>query len=174
MKMLGTHSRRKLREWFIRYAPAEIAGTITALLGYWVTYWLTGNTMAAAIVATASENLGYYGIAASREAMYNWRAYADRTPAHRVLLSGVHTSRTIVLEFGPAELIDSLLVRPSLFYILPLIFTGHHTLAVFAAKFIADIIFYLCVVTAYELRKRFVAKKRIIKSKGDQYVTDTP
>lgn len=174
MNMLSTRSRRKLREWIIRYAPAEIAGTATALTGYWVTYWLTNSITASAIVATISENIGYYGLAAGREAMHHWRAYADRTPVHRVWLSGVHTSRSIAFEFGPAELIDSLLVRPSLFYLLPLVFTGHHALAVIAAKFIADIVFYVCVVAAYEMNKRIFAKQRIIKSKGDSYVAETP
>jgi hypothetical protein len=174
MNMLSVRSRRKLREWFIRYAPAEIAGTITALAGYWITYSLTNNIAAAAIVATITENIGYYGLAASREAIRHWHTYANRAPVHRIWLSGVHTSRTVAFEFGLAEIIDSLLVRPSLFYMLPLIFTGHHALAVLAAKFMSDIVFYLCVLTSYELQKRFLAKQRIIKRKGEPYVTETP
>ena len=36
--MTGIGVRRKLREWFGRYLPAEILGTVTALAAAWTVH----------------------------------------------------------------------------------------------------------------------------------------
>ncbi|GAA4986764.1 hypothetical protein [Actinopolymorpha pittospori] len=150
---------RKLREWFVRYAPAEIAGTATALAGYWVAYWITEHLAVAAVAAVLCENIGYYSIAVGREVVRYWRLHAHHATARRLWLTGVHGLRDALMEFGPAEALDSFVVRPGLFYLLPLMFTDHHAVAVIVAKFGADAVFYLLAITAYELNKRVLSKR---------------
>ena len=149
---------RKLREWSIRYAPAEIAGTIAALAGYWVAYWATRNLAVAAIAAVLCENIGYYSIAVGREVIRYWQLHAHHAAPRRLWLTGTHGLRDALIEFGPAEVLDSCVVRPGLFYVLPLMFTGHHAIAVIVAKFGADAAFYALAITSYELNKRIFAK----------------
>ena len=151
--------RRKFREWFIRYAPAEIAGTITALAGYWVAYWTTRHLAVAAIAAVLCENLGYYSIAVGREVVRYWRLHVHHATPRRLWLTTTHGLRDALIEFGPAEVLDSLAVRPDLFYVLPLVFTGHHAIAVIGAKFGADAVFYVLAITSYELNKRMPPKR---------------
>jgi len=147
---------RKLREWFIRYLPAEIAGTITAIASFWLAYKLTDSLVVAAIAGTAGENVGYYGVAASNEIVKYWRKHAHHPRLRRSWLTGVRTLRNMLVEFGPAEAVDSLAVRPGLFYLLPTIFSGNMGLALIAAKLLADVVFYSFAITGYELRKRYI------------------
>ena len=57
--------------------------------------------------------------------------------------------RSVAVEFGPAELIDSLAVRPVAFYIGPLIF--HNTIAGWIlAKLVSDLAFYRFAIVSYE------------------------
>jgi hypothetical protein len=168
MITMNARTRRKLRGWFIRYAPAEIAGTATALLGYWAAYWATNDMALAAITATITENLGYYSIAAHREIKHHWRAHAHMAGMRRIRFTGTRSLRNLAIEFGPAECIDTLLVRPALFYLLPIALSSHHGIAVLSAKLLADAVFYTCAIAAYELNKKLLAKRVIIHTEEVQ------
>jgi hypothetical protein len=63
-----------------------------------------------AIAGAVGENLGYYGCVAVREV----RDHGARA-----------TVPAMLIEFGPAKLVDSLLARPLLMYLMP----GQHYLA---------------------------------------------
>ena len=63
--------RRKLREWFGRYLPAELLGTITALAAAWTVHAVSGSLISAAVAGTIGESLGFYGCMAVREAFRN-------------------------------------------------------------------------------------------------------
>lgn len=167
MKFPGARAKRKLREWFIRYAPAEAAGTATALTGYWVMYWTTSNLALAALAAALCENVGYYTMAIGRETVRYWRLYGHRSRAPRLWLACVHSLRDALVEFGPAEILDSLMVRPGLFYLLPHTFAGHHGIAVVLAKFVADAVFYLLAIISHELSKRVFAKRVVCADAED-------
>jgi pilus assembly protein TadC len=62
--------------------------------------------------------------------------------------------RDLVLEFGPAEALDSLLLRPALMY-AGILLAPNLALGVVAGKIAADICFYLPTILSYEwLRRR--------------------
>jgi hypothetical protein len=151
---VGATARRatvKLLEWLRRYGAAELVGTCTALTGAWLVQRLGGNAVAAAYGGALGENVGFYGtmiirelVADRRIALASGRAFGP--------LGALHTAAGLLLEFGPAELLDSLVLRP--------LAMGIGTrqlgwkLGVVAGKLAADVTFYVPVILTYELRRR--------------------
>ena len=145
---------RKAREWVIRYGPAEICGTITALLGAWIGHSASGSLVVAAVSGTIGENIGYYGYSVTREVLHCFRQNHLHARSKRLLLTAWHTLRNMLIEFGPAELLDSFLVRPASFYVLPLL-TNNFFAGIIAGKLLADVVFYGIAIIGYELRKKY-------------------
>jgi hypothetical protein len=156
MTFSRTHAMRKLRGWLKRYLPAEICGTVTALAGFWVVYKISGSLAAAALAGSICEAVGFYGIFSVRETLIYWHKHAHHTPLKRLWTTGWHTTRDMLLEFGPAEAVDSLFIRPLLFYVLPATFSNQVGAALLVAKIIADVFFYGIAIVCYEARRRFV------------------
>lgn len=145
--------RQKLSEWFARYLLGEVIGTVTALLAAFVTHVITNNMVLIALAGTWGENLGFYGYMAVREIVY----YHRRTGSNkRYVLVFWKSLRNLVLEFGGAELADSFLIRPFCMYLIPELL-NHFVVGILIGKVIADAVFYALVITAYELRKRYVS-----------------
>jgi hypothetical protein len=63
--------------------------------------------------------------------------------------------RDLVLEFGLAEALDTLLVRPALMYAAGRLLSDA-LLGVFVGKLAADVIFYFPTIAAYELRRKYI------------------
>lgn len=60
----------------------------------------------------------------------------------------------MLLEFGPAESMDSFLVRPAAMYFFPKLL-GNIALGLLAGKLAADILYYIPTIMGYELRKKY-------------------
>lgn len=131
----------RIMAWLRRYLPAELLGTIAAITCAWAAITLTGSAAAAAIAGTWGENLAFYGLMLGRE-------MAGRGP--RALPAVV---RDLMLEFGLAEALDSLLLRPGLMYAGMTLLPGS-ALGLFAGKLAADLVFYLPTIVSYELLRR--------------------
>jgi hypothetical protein len=141
----------RVTRWIRRYTLAEIAGIGTALAASAATLEVTGNVVVAAYAGTVGENLGFYGVMIARE------AWADRRAARQAgrpydMAAGLATAARLLFEFGPAELLDSALLRP-LAMGLGIHFIGGPW-GVVAGKLAADVTFYLPVIASYELRER--------------------
>jgi len=136
----------RFREWLRRYLPAEAAGLLAALTGALVTHRLTGSPVAAAFAGSACEAAGYYATIAARDVARHRR---DMTTPRAL----ARTGRDLTVEFGAAEAVDSLLVRPALMYTGPLL-TGGFVTGTVIGKVSADVVFYALAITGYELRKR--------------------
>jgi hypothetical protein len=149
----GGKTQHKLREWIRRYLPCEIAGTIGELGGAAVAYAATGSLVAAALTATICASAGYYAAAFINAVRWSHRDLDHRPWPARVMLSTLLALRSVAVEFGPAELIDSVAVRPVAFYVGPLLFDST-VLGWAFAKLVADVAFYLCAIVSYE---RFTA-----------------
>ena len=54
--------RSRLADWLARYGPAEVAGTVTAVLGSYLVHAATANEVAAAYGGAIGENIGFYGV----------------------------------------------------------------------------------------------------------------
>lgn len=134
-------SRAKLSEWLWRYLPLEIIATITALMGAGLVSLITSNQVALAFAGTWGENVGFYGYAA-------WRDY--RTHQGFLKLAG-----HMLVEFGPAEALDSFVVRPACMY-LGQQMTGSLGWGIALGKVAADVVFYVLVILSYELKKKWL------------------
>lgn len=148
----GGNTRTKVREWVHRYLPCEIAGTVGELGGAAIAYLATGSLAAAAITATIGASAGYYATAYVSAVRWSCRA-------HGALMSSLLALRSVAVEFGPAELVDSVAVRPVAFYVGPLIFDNTIIGWIFG-KLVADLAFYFCAIFAYERFKGLLARPR--------------
>ena len=66
----------------------------------------------------------------------------------------IKTIKHLFFEFGTAEFLDSFLIRPFSLYIFPQLL-GNVGLGLIVGKIVADIIFYIPTIIAYELRMKF-------------------
>lgn len=144
--------KRKLREWLRRYLPAEILSLLATLAGAGLALHLTGSRVTAALVGTWAGNVLYFGTIllqdvrlARRQRRAAGLGYGRRTFGKNV--------RALLVEFGPAELADSFVIRPALMYYLPL-WLGHFAGGVLLAKLLADVTFYVPAIISYELSKK--------------------
>ena len=127
--------------WLRRYMPAELVCTATGLLGAWIAAVLTGSPAVIAIAGTLGENVGFYGMMLGREI------------AQRGARSLSAIIRDLMLEFGLAEALDFLLLRPALMYGGQML-AANTALGVVAGKLVADVLFYVPAIISYELLHR--------------------
>jgi hypothetical protein len=147
---------QKLMEWVRRYLPCEIAGTVGELGGAAAAYLLTGSMAAAAITATIGASAGYYAAAYTNAVRWAYRDYHGRPMMTRLALASLFALRSIAIEFGPAELIDGIAIRPLAFYFGPIVFDDIVAGWVFA-KLFSDIGFYAFAIVSYERFKGLLA-----------------
>jgi len=152
-------ARRKLIEWLKRYLPLEIAGWIGELGAAGLVYMWTGSLAAAAAAATIGSSVGYY-LPAYISAV-RWAASLEQHrpwPA-RTTVSHLLALRSLTIEFGPAELIDSLAMRPALIYAGPLLL-DNVLRGWIVGGFLADVAFYVFAICSYERFKGLLAAPR--------------
>lgn len=135
----------KLKYYAKRYLVAEIVGTVCAIAASGLAFWLTGNKLVASVAGTWGENLGFYFAILVRDIGHPKR--------HSLRSLGVHLSN-LFLEFGPAELLDSFVIRPASMYFFATVFENL-ALAIFVGKIVADILFYSVTITIVEARKKW-------------------
>ncbi|HEY7502615.1 MAG TPA: FHA domain-containing protein [Gemmatimonadales bacterium] len=143
--------KSRVRTWVKRYGPSEAAGIGMALGVSWLVQQSTGNVIAAAYGASIGEALGFYGSLVIREMIQEaYHAGARRAPYG--VSEMIRTWRGLFLEFGPAELLDTGLVRAlAMALCTRLLGWG---LGIVAGKVLADVLFYLPVIWVYEHRRR--------------------
>ncbi|MGI4869774.1 MAG: hypothetical protein ACRYFX_01205 [Janthinobacterium lividum] len=141
----------RLREWLGRYGPAQLLSVLATLGAAQAATHAGANGVAVALAATWTGNLAYFGLILGqdvRRTRYQLhtqgRAYTWRTLARN--------GRALVVEFGTAEALDSLLIRPALLYWLPR-WLHHMPLGVMVGQLAADVTFYIPAIISYELSK---------------------
>ena len=144
--------KKKVREWLKRYLPAEILATIGALLGAGLIFILTKNRILSAYAGMIGENVGYYGFIFTREHIKDLKNSKKNNKKHGVI-GFLKTIRNLVVEFGFSEFLDSLFIRPFSMYIFPILL-GQFGIGIFVGKIVADIVFYIPTIIAYEFRKK--------------------
>ena len=149
--------RERVGVWVRRYGVAELAGIATALAGSFLVHAFTSSEIAAAYGGALGENVGFYGFIIARELLTDRRdAHADGKAygSAGMLRSGAN----LVFEFGPAELLDTILIRPTAMG-LATIHLGREW-GVIVGKLVADVTFYVPVIFAYEQRRRVTRAER--------------
>jgi hypothetical protein len=140
---------RALWFWVKRYAPPEISGTVTMVLSGMLVAGLGAPAVVVGIVATVAESVGFYAIAG----VGVWREQRRNFPDRGRLRILVRVLGLLLVEFGTAELLDTLLVRPGALTVA-LLFIPNVAVALVAGKVVADIVFYVLAATAFRVTEK--------------------
>jgi hypothetical protein len=139
-------TRRSLaRFWLRRYLPAEVASVAGLLLCARLAATFSWSAPTLAVLATIVSGIGFYGVLALRVHTEQRRAGAAR-PRRRTLV-------LLAAEFGPSELLDSLLVRPTAIW-LALAVIPPDGVALIVGKVAADLVFYAAAAAAFAITVR--------------------
>lgn len=161
-----TPMRSRIGEWIRRYLPCEIAGTAAEFGAAALAYGTTGSLAAAAVAATVGASAGYYATAFLTALRWTYRDHCHRTRPERTIVSVLLALRSVAIEFGPAELIDSIAVRPLAFYVGPALF-GNVAAGWIFGKLVSDLAFYGCAVFSYERFAALLAHRAPIEKGSD-------
>jgi ornithine decarboxylase len=164
----GSRRQPRIRYWINRYLPSELTGTALSLVTAWATFTLTDSLLAAAVAGTIGESIGFYGVSIARSFVEQWREIDSGHPA-RTRVSLVRTAWLTVVEFGPAEIIDTVLVRPTLMYAGPVVL-GIPLAGWIAGKLSADVVFYVVAACSITLGRRWRAV-RAARTRDDTVLT---
>ena len=142
----------RVKEWCLRYLPAEaFSFVITIVLIFFMARAGCGR-LAIAFAGTWAGNITYFGYLFVADVVLVRRQLAGAGKNYSFSALGKNV-RALVAEFGVAELLDSLLIRPALMYYVPL--WVHSIIAgSVIAKFAADVTFYIPAIISYELTKK--------------------
>lgn len=136
--------RRGIRFWIVRYLPAEVVGTAAMIIaGLVVTAW-TDNPALVALAALLGETVGFYVVLA----ITTYLEQAQVAPMRRRAIA--RTAMLLVAEFGAAELLDTLLIRPAAL-MLGVWLVPDPVWGMLAGKIAADIVFYAIAAGAFTL-----------------------
>ena len=117
--------------------------------------------------ASLGETVGFY---AGFLIVRYLREEIDGPPRRRIAV----IVAAAVVEFGPAEIIDTVLIRPAAMFLGSLA-TGNVIIGVLIGKVAADIVFYGLAITSYEvLVRRFLHRFRRTVSVDDGPATAGP
>ena len=125
---------KTLLRWLKRYGPPEILGTVGVYVGFFFAQHFADINWVDAYAGAMGENLGFYSVVIyqrlqSRENLWH-----------------------IFTEFGPAEILDSLITRPlALWMGVELLGTAWGLLA---GKLVGDLLFYVPVILTHESLRR--------------------
>ena len=148
--------KHKLAEWLKRYLPAEVLSTLVTLLAAWLVHKQGGSVLAVALASTWSGNITYFGYILIADILRSVAA-VKKAGEKYTLASAAVNLRSLVIEFGLAEALDSLLIRPLVMYYVPYMFSDFNT-GIIVAKLSADVIFYIPAIIGYEMNKKYLNK----------------
>jgi len=149
---MATGGTARVREWLRRYGPAE-GLSLVATLGAAAAATRAGSPeVGRALAATWAGNAAYFGYLLGQDVWQTRRAVRAQGRPYTLGVFG-RNIRALVVEFGVAEVLDSLFIRPALLYWLPR-WLHSVPLGVLAAKLAADVTFYIPTIISYELSKQ--------------------
>ena len=140
-----------VRDWLLRYGPAEVAGIALAFIASFTVRHATRSAILGAYAAAWGETIGYGAVVTTRDFLAELRESRRRGRKATVRDAGT-VATGLLTEFGPAGVIDTFVTRPLAMAV------GSRLLGpVFGlvfGKITADLLFYGPVVYMYERRKR--------------------
>ncbi len=135
-----------IRVWINRYLPATIAALVLSTLVFILI--LPFNKLLAAYCASISDTLIYYVIILGKD-FKNELIKNDSSLLIKILIF----IRSILIEFGPAEILDTYFIRPALLYYASKLFTPN-LLTIIVTIIFADIIFHFMAIIGFEINKK--------------------
>ena len=139
---------------FFAQAPAEIFATLGAVIGAYVIFLLTQNRILSAYAGAIGDSICFYMVIFIKDTLASAMRHKSNNKKYNILVLAKDT-RNILIEFGPAEILDTLVIRPFLMYFFSL-YAGNFAVGILLGKISADVVFYFPVVISYELRKKYV------------------
>ena len=143
----ATQPRRGLLFWIARYLPAEITGTAAMVVAGLLAILWTDAAALIALAALLGEIAGFYAVLAVTIYLEVVRV----TPTRRRALG--KTGVLLIAEFGAAEALDTLLVRPAALMLGVWLFPDP-LWGMLVGKIAADIVFYAVAAGAFTLTAR--------------------
>ena len=144
--------KSKLKEWLNRYLIAELISIAFAMIAAFFIDILLHNPIVTALAATWMSNVGFYGAIVFKDIKAKKKLHGKIT-----LQIYFKTLIGLIVEFGPAEYLDTVLIRPIALYIFPLLL-GSLTWGIFIGIMAANITYYLPVIISYEMKKKYLKK----------------
>ena len=138
-----------------RYVPAEVIGTVIALMAAWGAYVHTHSYIVATASGWLGEGAGFYGYFITTELLLQHEKYRQHPVFKRLSKAVAAASTNLLVEFAPAEVLDNFFIRPFAMYEAPH-YIRPYPLGFLVVKFSADIVFYALAIVGYELRKRWL------------------
>lgn len=148
--------KQKFAEWAKRYVPAEIVSIATTLLSAWLAHRSGGSALLIALVSTWGGNVGYYGYILVADILRSVKAHRQNGKPYNVASAAIDF-RSLIVEFGMGEIVDSLFIRPAIMYYVPQLIPGFAA-GILVAKLIADVFFYIPTIIGYEMNKKWLKK----------------
>lgn len=142
----------RIKEWIRRYGWAEVISTLFTFLFGWASSGVTKNSVLIAYASTIGATTGFYGYIFIRDIYSSYLNHDPDTILAKSLLV-VRCLRNMGFEFGLAELLDFLLVRPFCLLYGPVILKDYFW-GILAGKTIADILFFTLSILMFEIRKK--------------------
>ncbi len=144
--------KKKIKEWLKRYLPGEIVGTLTAIGCATMANSLYENAVLTAYIGSLGEAIGFYLTVVIQRILIKTKMLASENKALS-LLDLYKITTGIILEFGPAGIIDGFLLRPFFLYLFPVLMKNF-TLGILIGKLVGDFTFYILVILSYEINKK--------------------
>src|SRR4051812_30572528 len=149
----------KAAKWLKRFLPAEIVGTISAIASTYVAMQLTDNRVTIAFTASIAETIGFYLTIITTDTLVVRKKLKAESRTLTVKQSLV-ILKDIIVDFGPAELVDSFVTRPLFMYLFPL-WLANYPMGVIAGKIASDLAFYIPVIIVTEIRTHIARRKEV-------------
>jgi hypothetical protein len=144
--------KQKFKEWIKRYLPSEIIGTTTALTAASIAHLFYKNPVFIAYAGSLGEAIGFYSTVFIQNIIASCKK--NKITNRHLSFSGlIKIISHILLEFGPAGIIDGVLLRPMFMYVFP-IYLKNFPLGILAGKIAGDITFYILVILSYEIKNK--------------------
>ncbi len=131
----------RIVHWLDRFGWAELAGLATSYIGYHLIASTGVGGVAAAFGAAIGENVGYYSVIFLRD--LRGQPVDQRQPGR--------VARAMLHDFGIAEGLDTLILRPGLTWGAVALLGPVWGIAV--GKFLCDLAFYGIAISFYERRR---------------------
>ena len=142
----------------MKFLPGEIVGTITAVGSASITHAFNNNGVLVAYAGSLGEAIGFY-VTILIQHILSYKKKYSLDFRHFKPKDFTKITANLLLEFGPAGMIDGLLLRPLFMFVFPILI-GNFTLGLFIGKLVGDITFYLLVIITTEVKEKVQRHKK--------------
>lgn len=151
-------TKQKIRRWIAEFLPSEIVGTISAVGAASIVHLFYDNGIFIAYIGSLGEAIGFYlTLVIQRIITFRKTHIHDKKRFSMYDFSIIIAN--MVLEFGPAGIIDGLLLRPFFMYLFPILLADFMW-GIFIGKLVGDFTFYALVILSQGIKEKIKKRTR--------------